>query len=469
MWRTVERQYDSAVVARRCSVDRWCQDDDVTTTDGDVDEPDRAAPARPLGELPDAVRQRIVQWAADAVGTAPPASLPQSLTRVARFAPAKRARTGATALAQAIGTDPGFRALVAERASTASPDPADDDAPSRDVIGEAARAYLLRLPQEAELLSQVAASAGDSEARARVSVLESQVRALTTRLERASAQLAARPSPGEPERDLGDVDRLRLRLREQGSRTRELQQELGSVRDSAAAAVEGAAAERDRAVAEAESWRQRAEAASARADAAGKVVERARRSAGERRAASDRRLELLLGALEGAASGLRREWDLQGGGPAPADVVAADLPQLPHGVERTADPSRLTAWAGLPGAHLIVDGYNVTKSGFGELSLSDQRDRLVRSLGAMAARTSAEVTVVFDGAAVATARPPARGVRVLFSPPGVLADKVINDLVRAEPVGRVIVVVTSDREVADRAAADGARTAASRALLGAFG
>jgi hypothetical protein len=58
---------------------------------------------------------------------------------------------------------------------------------------------------------------------------------------------------------------------------------------------------------------------------------------------------------------------------------------------------------------------------------------------------------------------------VLFSPPGVLADDVIRDLVRAEPAGRTVIVVSSDREVVDRAAADGARTAASTVLLAAVG
>ncbi len=194
-----------------------------------------------------------------------------------------------------------------------------------------------------------------------------------------------------------------------------------------------------------------------------------RESVDDRRAASDRRLDLLLGTLEGAASGLRREWNLIGGGPAPADVVAARLPAARPNAERTTDPSRLTAWLGLPGAHLIVDGYNVTKSGFPELSLSDQRDRLTRSLGALSARTSAELTLVFDGAAVATARPPGRGIRVLFSPPGVLADDVIKDLVRAEPVGRVVVVVSSDRQIVDSVAREGARTAPSATLLAVIG
>ena len=94
---------------------------------------------------------------------------------------------------------------------------------------------------------------------------------------------------------------------------------------------------------------------------------------------------------------------------------------------------------------------------------------LCGGLGALAARTSVEVTVVFDGAAVATARPPGRGIRVLFSPPGVLADHVIRDLVRAEPQGRVGLVVSSDREVVDRAMADGARTAPTAVLLAVIG
>lgn len=440
----------------------------MTTTGDHPDEQDvPGLVLRPIGELPVAVRNRIVQWAADAVGAAPPASIPQVLARVARFAPAKRAKSGAAALAQAIESDAAFRSLVAERAVRLSAAGTDQDAPA-DAVTAAAKAYLLRLPDESELLAAVATGASESDFNTRVLELERDVRALTARLERATADVAARQVPADADRDI-EAQRLRLRLREQGSRLRGQQQAIEALRRSAADDLDRASAERDRALEESQVWRQRAETASARGDAAVKVVERLRRSAGERRAASDRRLELLLGAIEGAASGLRREWDLQGGGPAPADVVAVGLPAPPADTERTADPSRLMAWASLPGAHLIVDGYNVTKTGFAELSLSEQRDRLVRSLAALAARTSAEVTVVFDGAAVATARPPARGVRVLFSPPGVLADKVINDLVRAEPLGRVVVVVTSDREVVDRAATDGARTAASLALLGVLG
>jgi hypothetical protein len=70
---------------------------------------------------------------------------------------------------------------------------------------------------------------------------------------------------------------------------------------------------------------------------------------------------------------------------------------------------------------------------------------------------------------VTTARPPGRGIRVLFSPPGVIADDVIRDLVRAEPAGRVLIVVSSDRQIVEAVSRDGARTAGSTVLLAAAG
>ena len=72
------------------------------------------------------------------------------------------------------------------------------------------------------------------------------------------------------------------------------------------------------------------------------------------------------------------------------------------------------------------------------------------------ARTGAETTVVFDAAEPDQPGPwssAPRGVKVLFSPPGVIADDVIRDLVAAEPPGRTVVVVTDDQEVAGDARA----------------
>ncbi|MBV9369463.1 MAG: NYN domain-containing protein, partial [Frankiales bacterium] len=133
------------------------------------------------------------------------------------------------------------------------------------------------------------------------------------------------------------------------------------------------------------------------------------------------------------------------------------------------EPAMLDALLAMPHAHLVVDGYNVTKSGFPDLPLGDQRSRLVTGLGALAARTGAEVTCVFDGARVqarvAAASGGGRRVRVVFSPPGEIADEVIKRLVRAEPAGRVVVVCTADQEVIDETSRAGARIVSPAALL----
>jgi hypothetical protein len=53
----------------------------------------------------------------------------------------------------------------------------------------------------------------------------------------------------------------------------------------------------------------------------------------------------------------------------------------------------------------------------------------------------------------------------LFSPPGQIADELIGELVRAEPQGRALVVVSSDQEVAASARRAGARPATATLLL----
>jgi predicted RNA-binding protein with PIN domain len=58
-----------------------------------------------------------------------------------------------------------------------------------------------------------------------------------------------------------------------------------------------------------------------------------------------------------------------------------------------------------------------------------------------------------------------RGVRVLFSAPGEIADDVIRRLVAAEPEGRPLMVVSSDKEVATDVARAGAYAVPSALLL----
>jgi predicted RNA-binding protein with PIN domain len=130
-------------------------------------------------------------------------------------------------------------------------------------------------------------------------------------------------------------------------------------------------------------------------------------------------------------------------------------------------PALLEQHLALPRARLVVDGYNVSKSAWPSLSLEVQRTRLLGGLAPLVARTGVEATVVFD-AATSAVRPVVttpRGVKVVFSPEGVIADRVISDLVAAEPEGRVVVVVSSDQEVARDAAASGARSVAAESLV----
>jgi predicted RNA-binding protein with PIN domain len=136
------------------------------------------------------------------------------------------------------------------------------------------------------------------------------------------------------------------------------------------------------------------------------------------------------------------------------------------GSRSVADPAALDRLLALPNVHLVVDGYNVTKAGYPDLSLAEQRARLIGALAALAGRTGAEVTIAFDGGAKPPAQPPTpRGVRVLFSAADEIADDLIRRLVGAEPAGRPIVVVTSDRQVATDVVRAGAWTAPSAVLL----
>ena len=104
-----------------------------------------------------------------------------------------------------------------------------------------------------------------------------------------------------------------------------------------------------------------------------------------------------------------------------------------------SDPALLEQ---LPGAcrraRLIVDGYNVSKTAWPTSSLEAQRDPAARRPGP-ARRPHGRG----DHGGLRRRRldhPPAggppRGVKVLFSPAGVIADDVIRDLVAAEPAGR---------------------------------
>jgi predicted RNA-binding protein with PIN domain len=197
-----------------------------------------------------------------------------------------------------------------------------------------------------------------------------------------------------------------------------------------------------------------------------RMAESARRDSRTERDVDDARLWLLVDTLVQAATGVRRELSLAPPSMRPADMVGGAGPGAAGDRRTLSDAGALDRTLALPNVHLIVDGYNVTKTGYPELSLAEQRTRLIGSLAALAGQSGAEVTIAFDGGAKPPAQPPTpRGVRVLFSAAGEIADDLIRRLVAAEPEGRPVLVVTSDRAVVADVTRSGAWSAPAQVLL----
>jgi predicted RNA-binding protein with PIN domain len=420
-------------------------------------------------EIPDAVRHRLAEIGAEAISGLNRVDIPQQLRAVAKFAPAKRARLGGASIMAALRTSSGFRTAVVEWAREHRP--AALEISGAEPVSAAAAAVLLGDETAVHYIELVTRRAGDAVLRAerdaavtRADKLENELKQLRGELDLAQGAADLVRSDGEAE-----LDRLRKRLREQGVKLREAKDaaaaagaEMARLRTEVDAQLAELTAQRDREKERAETERKKARRAEADAEVA-------RQSAREARQADEVRLALLVDTMDGAVTGLRRELALGGGGPRPADLVRGAT-AAQGTVGRVEDPAALDRLLALPSVHLVVDGYNVTKTGYPDLPLADQRDRLTHQLASLAARTSAEVTLVFDGAgvvAVPSAAP--RGVRVLFSDPGVLADDVIRALVAAEPEGRPVVVVTSDRAVADSVRRRGAHPVPSAVLLARLG
>ena len=439
----------------------------------------RPAPGAPEGDvaghepvnwarLPEPVRARLADVAATALGDMPATDVPAALRRFVRFTHSKRAKLGGPAITAELESSSAFRASVVawwgeHRAGELAPD-------TDDPLMAAAAAVLVDDAAAAEAVAAAARRGETGELRAELDAALSRVDKLTIEMERLRGELTearAQARTAGAQRDV-EYQQLRRRVSEQGARLRAALDAkaatdvaIEELRTATAAELAGAVAERDR-------ERARAEAERRRADRAAAEVTAARQAAREARQADEVRLALLVDTIGGAVTGLRRELALGGGGPRPADLVAgAQAARSGMAIDGLA---ALDAVLAVPTLHLIVDGYNVSKTGYPELTLADQRTRLVGQLAALAARTSVEITVVFDGAGVTTAPPRgSRGVRVLFSDPGVLADDVIRSLVAAEPEGRPVVVATSDRDVVSSVRRRGAYSVPSAILLGRLG
>ncbi|MCW2766596.1 MAG: hypothetical protein JWO11_2555 [Nocardioides sp.] len=425
-----------------------------------------------LARLPDVVRLRVLALTADVLPDL--VRLPPALRRVAAFAPTRRARLGATAIAAALEGDEDLRERVARQLALKgrsgvvdSLAPADQGAGVADASERAALAWLVRPDGWRELLS--AELPGISDAPASTGRGDARVARLQGKLdevEQAVRELRARH---------------RAQVDEYKSENTALRRKLGESRSAERAArdaVEDRTSQAEEALGEARAALAAQEKELRRLRT--QVVQwEAEATAGRRAARSDRdeaslRARILLDTVIDAASGLRRELALPAVPGAPGDRVESELAgneargPASSATLGTDSPGVVEQYLAMPRARLIVDGYNVSKTAWESSSLEAQRLRLLGTLAPLVARTGAETTVVFDAAA-ASARPVVnapRGVKVVFSPEGVIADDVIRDLVAAEPVGRVVVVVTSDQALIKDVVADGARAATSEAMLG---
>ncbi|MEV3871377.1 NYN domain-containing protein [Streptomyces sp. NPDC049906] len=423
--------------------------------------------------LPEGVRRRVVQIVSDGFGGLTPAELPSALRQYVRFTPSRRAKFAGNAMAAAVEGDALFRQRIAEFLRRAQPELAealDSGAPppAADPLDVAAAAYVLRPVGWVKLV----AAAGEEAQRADAERADEETRAELDRLRDQLAE-ARQQVRTETERLRGELDTVR---REAESAQRKLRSALSDVRRGQAelrkvhAEIDHVRAEGQSQLTAAESETRRLKSRLGETEAA---LEASRRAAREGRSVEDMRLRLLLDTLLESAQGLRRELALPPVSVRPADTVDAVEPgrMTPKDIAARAlsehDPAILDQLLGLPQAHLVVDGYNVTKTGYPQMPLEKQRLRLLGQLSQLAAQTGAEVTCVFDGAELVAPvlLAPPRGVRVLFSKPGVTADELIRQLVRAEPPGRPVIVASTDREVADGVARAGARPVASVMLL----
>jgi predicted RNA-binding protein with PIN domain len=118
---------------------------------------------------------------------------------------------------------------------------------------------------------------------------------------------------------------------------------------------------------------------------------------------------------------------------------------------------------------VLVDGYNVTMAGWPELPIAEQRARLLSALDEAAARSGADVEVIFDGAetdpAVTEMQSGRQAVRKRFSPPDVEADDVLLSLLAQIPTMRPVVVVSSDNRVREGARRQGANLIHARQVM----
>ena len=119
-----------------------------------------------------------------------------------------------------------------------------------------------------------------------------------------------------------------------------------------------------------------------------------------------------------------------------------------------------------PSVLLVVDGYNVSKTGWPNPSLEIERESLLSALHGLHLSKGTDVVVAFDGDGTQSFSKKGRpGVRVVFSKPGEEADSVVVETVSKTPLETPVVVASSDRWVREHAETFGAVVISAATLV----
>ncbi|HKE98588.1 MAG TPA: NYN domain-containing protein [Actinomycetes bacterium] len=437
-----------------------------------------AAPLAPaLTGVPEPLLAGYLDAALAVLRRADPAELPGALRGFQTWAPKRLRSARVLALVKrALETDAGFRGAVDElvltqeaglagllRAGRHAEALASGESPAAVAtvglaLGPAGTRPLRAAIDRAEI---DAAQAKAERSEAATAEVAAELQAARQRLEQESA--AARAAREQARAGLEELRRSERERRRLQGRVDELERQLRATREHADALERRVADER-----------RRLQARLAEQRAAVEELRRANRAL-RRPGGADPAVAEALASIERDLAVLRRAAGIPSPGrPGRGEVAAVPRPPerrrpLPVPAGRTNDdPEALLAWAQAPGVLVLVDGYNVTKqpAGFAEHSLEDQRTLLVARCRRLARR--AEVVIVFDGAEVGPLTPgrmTSGGIGVVFTDPDRIADDEIIARVNAEPPERPVVVVSSDREVRDRALALGANSVPAPALL----
>ena len=391
------------------------------------------------GPLPDDIRMQLVDLVGAYLRHTPTQDLPRNLRRLAGFRPKALARHSDELIA--LLDDEVERKLILQAL--------DDDA--------------LRLPKRTEAVGRIALERpeGWEERIAEMSELPDEPKGVPARDYEAELLHERRRAKSAREDARKAKASARAEVEREQRRVEELQRELGAV----AARLEAVTAERDLARAEVERIR----------DDLRRDERRVQRSA-EKAKLAEERARGEVKSLRKEVARLGRELDAVIASPgrrprkvAPVDATPGERTALhvPKGLFAES-PETLDAWLKEPNVSLLIDGYNVSKteSGFGSLSLEDQRTRLIDEIGRLARSRKVPATIVFDGAVVepGTTRRARRTVKVAYSKPPEIADDHLVALLGELP-RHPVVVVTDDRELQQRCMALGATIARAEQLM----